>query len=180
MKKWGFGISGFAYHNVTDGSFAQAGIGFGYRMVPREAIRCKSNPRIAPTYLDSINLFEITCIRVAIYNFVNGEKGIASGLVDSILQRLREIRSWFERQKRFQFYDSSILVTYDAKRLAEAVTRGEQTSFCEAVPAQVIMIDFDKVVSAEADRRDENYLSGLRNIIFIFEILSTMYAGCGS
>jgi len=95
-------------------------------------------------------------IFIGLYDFVNGTLGLKSGLVNRILELLRKIRSWFENQRRYNFYGSSILITYDAYKLEEG----------EDPKVQVRMIDFSYVLSSTA--KDENYIGALEKLIKVF------------
>ena len=106
------------------------------------------------------------------------------GVVTSILTQLRNIDSWFEKQRHFRFFDSSIYITYDAKNLGtyyeenkSKLERGEIAQCLVGIPVKVRMIDFGKVVQDTTDGLDENYLSGLRSLIYIFENLLDLYTG---
>lgn len=67
-------------------------------------------------------------------------------IVDHLTSQIEKIISWFERQNCIQFYASSLLVTYCS----------------ESGKANLKMIDFAHVFY-EVDKRDENYLFGIRN-----------------
>ena len=99
---------------------------------------------------------------------MHGETGIKCGLVDNILQQLRKIHSWFRRQKRFSFFDSSILLVNDAKDF-ESWNGGD-------FKLGVRMIDFAKVEQHLDDRVDENYLSSLERLIYVLENLADIHA----
>ena len=92
-------------------------------------------------------------------------------MVDSILVELQKIESWFERQRHYRFFDSSVFMTYDAK-LVDDFSKGLLTaSACRSsnIPVRVRMIDFGNAFPETEDEPDENYLEGLRRLITIFE-----------
>ena len=90
---------------------------------------------------------------------MNGELGIKSGLVDSILKRLKEISSWFEYPISYKFYGCSILIVYDA----ECLINGKDPE------VRVKMIDFSHAVPNTKKEKDENYATGLKKLIEAFQ-----------
>lgn len=68
---------------------------------------------------------------------------------------------WFEEQRHFLFYATSLLLAYDADKL-----RGDK-SFLDV---RVRMIDFAHVYPAQGTL-DTNYLEGLSKLISIMESL---------
>lgn len=73
--------------------------------------------------------------------------------VKSFLYSLKQIQSWFETQRIYHFYSSSLLFSYDEHK------------------AYVHMIDFAHVVPATDNNLDSNYLGGLNNIIKLFQTI---------
>ena len=80
-------------------------------------------------------------------------------LLSDILLQLHAIRMWFEEQRHFTFYATSLLLVYDADQLAK-----NRPNVC------IRMIDFAHVYPAHGSR-DTNYLHGLCNLIQLFEDL---------
>ena len=75
------------------------------------------------------------------------------GVVNTIIVQLEEIEHLFRMQRQFRFFDSSVLLTYDAKDLAtfleehESKLSSEGIAQCRGgIPVKVCMIDFGKVV----------------------------------
>ena len=64
-----------------------------------------------------LNLFS------ALYKFVNGEIGLRAGVVRKMVEQLKEIATWFEDQKKYNFYASSIFLSYDSNDLKPFVPR---------------------------------------------------------
>jgi len=75
-------------------------------------------------------------------------------VVDEFLQRLRSIANWFERQRRFHFYSSSLLLIYESDE-----KRGPKID--------VRMIDFSHVFNDTT--LDTNYMFGITNLIKHFD-----------
>lgn len=84
-------------------------------------------------------------------------------VVESTLTRLKAIAAWFERQKRFHFYASSLLIVYEGD---EIVGSSPNSPLCD-----VRMIDFSHVFNAKTT--DSNYIFGLGNLVKHFEALGT-------
>lgn len=76
-----------------------------------------------------------------------------------ILTQLNSIRLWFEEQRHFLFYATSLLLVYDAES-----TRKENG----VLNVRIRMIDFAHVYPAHGSR-DSNYLDGLCKLIQIIE-----------
>ncbi|CAI4227535.1 unnamed protein product [Auanema sp. JU1783] len=77
----------------------------------------------------------------------------------SFLEQLQKIQKWFEQQRVFHFYASSLLFLYE-------------TDITLPHNIRIYMIDFSHVFPANGEL-DENYLFGLNNLIrFVKEIIS--------
>jgi len=92
--------------------------------------------------------------------FQNGSPLVLPTL-HSLLDRLRTILAWFDLQRDYAFYSSSILFVYDATLPAKCDAR---------------MIDFTHVFDARA-APDENYRFGLANLVREFEALIARIEG---
>ena len=86
------------------------------------------------------------------------------------LQKLKEILRVFEVQSKYHIIGSSLLFTYDANAVRKfrngSLSANELEKF-----VQLKLIDFANVYEA-AGEKDENFLSGLRNLISVFEQFS--------
>lgn len=51
--------------------------------------------------------------------FLNADSGLSRQLITQILTSLWAIQKWMQAQKTFQFYSSSILIVYDARKLRQ-------------------------------------------------------------
>lgn len=80
-------------------------------------------------------------------------------LLAEFLCQLNNIRLWFEEQRHFVFYATSLLLVYDADLL-----RKERS----VLNVRVRMIDFAHVYPAHGSQ-DSNYLEGLCKLIQIIE-----------
>ncbi|KRX15431.1 Inositol polyphosphate multikinase [Trichinella nelsoni] len=79
--------------------------------------------------------------------------------VEGILMEVKAIEKWFQRQRLFAFYSSSILLAYEGEASSTSIT---------AKKPSVHMIDFTHVYD-DTDKNDENYIFGLKNFIFYLE-----------
>ncbi|KRX43095.1 Inositol polyphosphate multikinase [Trichinella murrelli] len=79
--------------------------------------------------------------------------------VEGILMEMKAIEKWFQRQRLFAFYSSSILLAYEGEASSTSIT---------AKKPSVHMIDFTHVYD-DTDKHDENYIFGLKNFIFYLE-----------
>ncbi|KJE94385.1 hypothetical protein CAOG_005030 [Capsaspora owczarzaki ATCC 30864] len=99
------------------------------------------------------------------YLSTDGGASIQREVLQLILVKLRAILSWFERQRSFRFYGSSLLLTYEGAAQAGAP------------PAvDVRMIDFAHVFPIVASDngslgRDDGYIHGLTTLIRVLEQL---------
>lgn len=83
-----------------------------------------------------------------VYNkFLPTEQPLRRTVVTLLNQKLSSIIDWFEKQTSCQFYSSSLLIVY-------SLDTGD---------LELKMIDFAHVFY-EADKRDDNYLYGIRNL----------------
>nr|CAG4643412.1 EOG090X0AVR [Ilyocryptus agilis] len=101
----------------------------------------------------------IADIKIALLRFLNGTTALDRELVSQILSELHAIRIWFEEQRHFLFFATSLLLVYDADLLEKKKSN---------LNVRVRMIDFAHVYPAHGSR-DSNYLHGLCNLIQIFE-----------
>lgn len=63
----------------------------------------------------SLYLFRHTALRL----FLNADSGLCRQLIMQILTNLWAIQKWMRAQKVFQFYSSSVLIIYDARKLRQ-------------------------------------------------------------
>lgn len=91
-------------------------------------------------------------------NFNSGLLGIEK-LVQNFTTKLDNIRRYFQTQKHYHFYSSSILLAYDAETL---------TNDKDTYPLlRVSLIDFAHVTPADG-QIDLNYLQGITNLWTLF------------
>lgn len=91
-------------------------------------------------------------------NFNSGYQG-SDKLVHSFTAKLDHIRRYFQTQKHYHFYSSSVLLAYDA----ETLTNNEDTYPL----VRVSLIDFAHVTPADG-QIDINYLQGITNLWTLF------------
>lgn len=96
--------------------------------------------------------------------------------MSEFLRQLHSISAWFEKQRQFHFYATSLLLVYEAESL---VANGAPASPAPVASSgggggganvRVRMIDFAHVFPAH-DSRDANYLEGLCNLKDVFQNL---------
>jgi 1D-myo-inositol-tetrakisphosphate 5-kinase/inositol-polyphosphate multikinase len=82
-------------------------------------------------------------------------------LLAEVLNQLNAVRLWFEEQRHYLFYATSLLLVYDAELLKKG---------SNILNVRIRMIDFAHVFPAH-DSQDSNYLEGLYKLI---EIISSI------
>ena len=109
---------------------------------------------------------------VVMCEFFNGDRGLKFGITHPILEQLKKLNSWFERQTYYEFYGSSILIAYDAARLAEGAIPSTE-------PISIIrMIDFTQTVLSPNGTKDDNYLYGLEKLVALIQELDSENFKC--
>lgn len=135
-----------------------------------------------------LTIFFETCVGVcvffsfvsALYSFLNEDVGIRCGLLNSIIQQLKRIHSWFQRQRHFLFFASSVLLAYDADKLKFFLNSHYGEPWRLDVPREnspsiyVTMIDFAHVLPNLNNELDTNYVESLEKLIDVFENLSEL------
>lgn len=93
--------------------------------------------------------------------------GPVKALVDVVVKKIREILDAFAAQRKYKIYASSLLLAYDAKTVRQFVSGS-----CGAKQLQsavnIKLIDFAHVFPADGER-DDNFVSGLENLLSLFE-----------
>ncbi|XP_037069165.1 inositol polyphosphate multikinase alpha-like [Pollicipes pollicipes] len=87
-------------------------------------------------------------------------------ICDSLITQLESIHSWFSRQRKYQFFASSILLTYDAAGLLP----GCGSPVLAAARPAARMIDFAHAWPA-AGAADANYLEGLQHVLRLVRLV---------
>ncbi|KAI9555065.1 hypothetical protein GHT06_020365 [Daphnia sinensis] len=100
-------------------------------------------------------------VRDALRLYFNSTKIVEKRLLAEILRQLNAVRMWFEEQRHFLFYATSLLLVYDADLLKER---------SNVLNVRIRMIDFAHVYPAH-NSRDANYLEGLCKLIQIISSL---------
>lgn len=103
--------------------------------------------------LNYSSLFNYKMLKFIFYS----TKIVEKRLLDEILRQLNAVRLWFEEQRHFLFYATSLLLVYDAALLKES---------SNVLNVRIRMIDFAHVYPAQ-NSRDANYLEGLGKLIQI-------------
>jgi len=100
----GFSVPGMTVYDVTADSVIQHGKEFGKHLT-------------GDTVADAFRVF------------LNAQCGAAvRPLCDTLLSQLQKIQDWFSSQRKYRFFASSILFTYDAASLSEQAHNADKTS----------------------------------------------------
>lgn len=67
--------------------------------------------------MTTFSIFPLTALRL----YLNADSGLCRQLIMQILTNLWAIQKWMRTQKVFQFYSSSILIVYDARKLRQVI-----------------------------------------------------------
>ena len=82
---------------------------------------------------------------------------------------MSEIKEWFEKQRNYHFYSSSIIIAYESD--LETINSNEKDTLNEIdTKVRLAMIDFTHVYPAQ-DQPDSNYLFGLNNLLNLLNTL---------
>ena len=97
----------------------------------------------------------------ALPEYLRKDTNFNSAVAKGFLMKLKDIEQWFLSQNTYQFFATSLLFVYEGDT---ANCKAEENS------TDIRMIDFPRVFPAEG--QDENYLTGLRNLISYFESIT--------
>lgn len=106
----------------------------------------------------------------ALKQFFNYPCGVSSIILKHITSQMADLLDWWNSQKVIHVYSSSLLLVYDAGKLKEMVsgTVKREELAADGSWVKIRMIDFAHVVPAYG-AKDENYISGLSNLIAILK-----------
>ncbi len=91
--------------------------------------------------------------------------------IHQVLAQVQQILEIFERQSKYHFFASSLLVYYDGDALWEPVPEHSNQSTSQVdLRANVRMIDFTHVRD-DVGGRDEGYIQGLRVVTRILQTI---------
>ena len=101
-------------------------------------------------------------------DFLHDGRSVRWDVVPHILSQLKQVQAWLQRQRRFEFYSSSLLVVYDGAGPPES--------------ALVRLIDFahakdnlhGSAAAAPSRKGDRGTLVGIQNLISSLEVLQGM------
>lgn len=93
--------------------------------------------------------------------------GVVPELINGVVKRLKAILEVVERQNKYRFFASSILLAYDAAGVREFLEDGDVEKLERNI--RVKIIDFAHVFPASEGEKDENFVFGLKNLIALFE-----------
>ncbi|XP_029831869.2 inositol polyphosphate multikinase isoform X2 [Ixodes scapularis] len=132
----GFRILGMRVFDTTEQKYRVYGKDYGLRQTPDTVLE-------------------------AFQTFLGASQEWSPPFLPELMLQLEDIRSWFENQRLYAFYSSSLLLMYDAPNSDEAPGRVPR---CAAK-----MIDFAHVFPTA--ERDCNYLMGLQSLMaFLYRI----------
>lgn len=90
--------------------------------------------------------------------------GIQYDIAEVVLRRLQPVSDWFETQKQWKFFGSSILIAYEGDPERQASYRQTDNGTVVNDMVEVKLIDFAHAWPSDGNL-DENYLGGLRNLL---------------
>ena len=93
--------------------------------------------------------------------------GVIPELVDVVLERMKTVLDVMGRQRKYLIYGSSLLFAFDTKVVSE-FRRGKVGKEALETAVNVKMIDFAHVWPSDGVQ-DTNFVSGLTNLIKVFE-----------
>lgn len=128
----GFRILGMRVFDTTEQKYRVYGKDYGLRQTPDTVLE-------------------------AFQTFLGASQEWSPPFLPELMLQLEDIQSWFENQRLYAFYSSSLLLMYDAPNSDEAPGRVPR---CAAK-----MIDFAHVFPTA--ERDCNYLMGLRSLMAV-------------
>lgn len=86
--------------------------------------------------------------------------------IKETIKSFESIQQWFEKQKTYHFYSSSVIVVYNAIDESES----DHNNTKPTSPVRIKIADFAHVFPANS-RRDENYLFGINNLVEHLKLL---------
>lgn len=90
--------------------------------------------------------------------------GMQYDIAEVVLQRLQPVSDWFESQRQWKFFGSSILIAYEGDPEKQVEFRRTDNDTVVNDMVEVKLIDFAHAWPSEG-HLDENYLGGLRNLL---------------
>lgn len=95
------------------------------------------------------------------FNNASASEGVPN-LINKIKTKLKEIQNYFEEQRLYHYYSSSILIAYDAETLKNGTN--------SALDLRIVLIDFARAIPANGEL-DNNYLNGVKKVSYFFETM---------
>ncbi len=90
-----------------------------------------------------------------------GDDKLRTDVVDALLARIHDVLSWWDRQRLFRIYSSSLLLIYEG----DVSSVAQYTHTVRPQDVEVRMIDFAHVFPALDNGHTDGYVVGLRNIM---------------
>uniref|UniRef100_A0A1I7TQ27 Kinase n=1 Tax=Caenorhabditis tropicalis TaxID=1561998 RepID=A0A1I7TQ27_9PELO len=105
--------------------------------------------------------FDETTVQNGLREFFSARDADLKQVLEEALDKLSIIKKYFESQKSFQFFASSLLFVYEADKTLP-------------INLRIVMIDFSHAFTSNG-KRDEGYLFGIQNLeIFLNSLLSEL------
>ncbi|TRY76796.1 hypothetical protein TCAL_07414 [Tigriopus californicus] len=142
----GFSVLGIIIHRIKDGH-AQ-GESIKYDRTFGTSLKTEDVQTIPKVYFDVDNT------------------GLVPALVEVVVSQMKALLAVFERQRKYLIYASSILFAYDAEVVRQYLVDQDRARLARGVNLK--LIDFAHVFPSEG-QPDENFVSGLKNLIGVFE-----------
>lgn len=142
----GFSVLGIIIHRIKDGH-AQA-----------ESIKYDR------TFGTSLKTEDVLNIPKVYFDVDN--TGLVPALVEVVIGQMKALLAVFERQRKYLIYASSILFAYDAQVVRQYLVDQDRAKLARGVNLK--LIDFAHVFPSNG-QPDDNFVSGLKNLIDVFE-----------
>ncbi|KAL1115001.1 hypothetical protein AAG570_007824, partial [Ranatra chinensis] len=143
-KTFGFCVPGYQLYDIVSGQFNKQS---------KQHCRTLNNETLPSAFREYLNW---TC-------------GLGHLLRDKFIEKLEELLQWWQIQRIYHIYSSSILLLYDAQDLEQYLVK---TKALESLPlVRVYMIDFAHTFPAYDHQVDHNYINGLCSLIQILKNL---------
>lgn len=122
----GFCVPGFQTYHIASGTFKKFGKEYGKKLNQNTIKDGERHYLMIMMKILSVTIYNI--IFKALRLFLNVEAGLCRQLIMQILTNLWAIQKWIRTQKIFQFYSSSVLIVYDARKLRQVLDAQKRNS----------------------------------------------------
>lgn len=132
----GFCIPGFQTFHIESGNYKKFGKEYGKKLNEN-------------TVKDALRLF------------LNADSGLCRQLIMQILTNLWAIQKWMRTQKTFQFFSSSILIVYDARKLRQVLEVQKRSP--SPLDGSSLSLESPTTSSGDSQKQNRNSLNSFRS-----------------